>query len=237
MITYLHGGPAWNFVSGFNPHGGLTKAVQAELHPVQVWAGRGYAVFMPNPRGSLGFGHAFRNAVIGDFGGREVDDVLSGVDSLIAAGVVDAARLGVVGWSHGGGLTAQLVARTPRFQAAVVGAAMSDPQQMFKDTDIPPFVAAYFPSRDGMEVDSASAASFTARLSQIRTPVLILHGENDRRMPVSQGENLHRILRERGTTVEYVSYPGQGHGLNRPSIQRDAMLRMLTWFDRYLAGS
>ena len=237
LITYLHGGPAWNFVSGFNPHGGLSKSVQVELHPVQVWAGRGYAVFMPNPRGSLGFGRAFRDAVIGDFGGREVDDVLSGVDSLIAAGVADGARLGVVGWSHGGGLTAQVVARTPRFRAAVVGAGMSDPQQMFRDTDIPPFVAAYFPSRNGMGVDSASAASFTAPLGQIRTPVMILHGESDRRMPVSQGERLRRILQDNGTTVEYVPYPGQGHGLTRPSTQRDAMVRMLEWFDRYLAES
>ena len=214
----------------------MTKSVQSELHPLQVWAGRGYAVLMPNPRGSLGFGRAFRDAVIGDFGGLEVDDVLAGIDALVASGQVDSARLGVAGWSHGGGLTAQVVARTTPFRAAMVGAGMSDPLQMYRDTDIPPFVAAYFPSPRHAGVDSAKAAAFTHRLTQIRTPVLILHGENDRRIPVSQGEGLHRMLRDNGTTVEYVAYPGQGHGLNRPGTQRDAMNRIVQWFDRHLAA-
>src|SRR5205823_4697459 len=135
-------GPALQFAQAFAPYpGGMPQAAR---YPVQVFAGQGYAIFCPNPRGSAGYGKAFRQANVKDWGGGDFKDVLSGIDALIARGIADKERLGLMGWSYGGYLTAWMVTQTDRFKAASAGAGVMNLVSMYGQTDIPPFLERYF---------------------------------------------------------------------------------------------
>ncbi|MCX6024182.1 MAG: prolyl oligopeptidase family serine peptidase, partial [Chloroflexi bacterium] len=201
--------------------------------PFRLFAGLGYALLLPNPRGSGCYEPEFARANVGDWGGGDQRDIMTGVDHLIAAGLADPERLGVMGWSYGGFMTAWIVSQTGRFLAASVGAGPVNHVSMYGQTDIPRFVNYYF---DGDHWDTPEAAAAYLRRSpvafagNITTPVLIHHGEKDERVPLPQGYELYRALRVRGVPVEMVVYPGAGHGLTDPRHQRYAMQRSLAWF-------
>ncbi len=214
LVTLVHGGPYDRYADRFH----------LGWYPSGQWlAAAGFAVFLPNARGGLGHGHAFAASVAGDVGGAEFTDVLAGIDVLVEAGVADEARLGIGGWSHGGFFAAWAVTRTDRFKAAVVGAGVIDWPLLAATGEHSRFEAA-LGGRENSPITHAH---------RIRTPVLILHGEDDTNVPLSQAELLHRALGDRHH--EFVVYPRENHSPRERDHQIDVLNRTRKWFSDLLA--
>jgi dipeptidyl aminopeptidase/acylaminoacyl peptidase len=231
LLTFLHGGPALNFRLAFTPYG---TSPQAQRYPVHVFAGRGYAVFCPNVRGSAGYGEKFRKANVRDWGGGDYQDVQLGIDRLIKQGIADPNRLGVMGWSYGGFLTAWSLTQTDRFKAASMGAGIFNPTSFYGQTDVPSFMETYFGGAPWEVPKVYARSSPLGHAGAIRTPTLIQFGDRDERVPLSQGEEMHRALVRLGVPVEFAVYPRQGHVVNDPKAQVDVLQRNVDWFERWL---
>ncbi|MGH7910806.1 MAG: S9 family peptidase, partial [Candidatus Dormibacteraceae bacterium] len=219
------------------PYGRSVPALELGWSAWATWlAGCGYAVLRPNYRGGLGRGHGFATAARGGVGGIEFSDVMSMVDAAVARGVADPARLGIGGWSQGGFLSAWAVTQTDRFRAAVVGAGPSDWDMMSATSDLPRFEAELVGSDpwDGPGPSSAAERSPIKYAARARTPVLILHGQEDKRVPVSQAVAWERALRAHRVPVQLVTYPREPHGIGELRHQRDVLARVRDWFDRWL---
>lgn len=225
LLVEVHGGPTSAFTNGF-------KATTSS--PGQFWAGRGWATFYPNPRGSTGYGEAFMRANVDDWGGGDFQDIMTGVDSLIARGIVDSTRMAINGWSYGGYMTAWAVTQTSRFRAARMGAGMSDILSMYLTSEIPGYIGLFhggMPREENLDVYRAhSPITFAERVT---TPLLILHGAADVRVPTGQAIEFYRALRDRGRPVELVFYPRAGHGLSEYYHLLDRMRRDHDWITRY----
>jgi dipeptidyl aminopeptidase/acylaminoacyl peptidase len=229
LLTILHGGPPSSFTQTFT--GGVSS------YPIASFASAGFAVLRPNVRGSSGYGREFRYANLHDWGGGDFRDLMAGLDMLVERGVADADRLGVMGWSYGGYLTAFAITQTTRFRAASVGAGITNLVSYVGVADIPGFIGSYFGGEfwDAPELWQDRSAVF--RVKAATTPTLIQHGENDLRVPISQGYELYTALKRRHVPVTMVVYPRQGHGVGEPRLQLDVMRRNLAWFERWvLAG-
>jgi dipeptidyl aminopeptidase/acylaminoacyl peptidase len=228
LLVVIHGGPSGVFSYGFTPRRGA--------YPLHAFVEQGYVLFLPNPRGSGGYGQRFRRANFKDWGYGDYRDIMRGVDRLVRQGVADPEHMGVMGWSYGGYMTSWIVSQTDRFQAASMGAGLSNLVSMYGTTDIPEFMASHFggrPWEDMREYLRHSAINFA---SNARTPTLIQHGGEDRRVPLSQGKEFYRALKKVGVPVEMVVYPRQPHGIREPKLLRDAMERNLNWFNKWLLG-
>ena len=221
MIVEPHGGPSGIQTTRFRGNW-------------QVFAGRGYVVFAPNFRGGNGYGKEWINANIGQWGIVDYQDIMSGVDFLIAQKLADADRLGVEGWSYGGYMSQFIVTHTDRFKAAVPGAGMSNMLSFYGTTDIQRFTVHYMQGHpwENMEVYTRSSPIFN--IDKVTTPTLVLFGEEDRRVPIEQGEQFYMGLKQRGIDVEMVRYPREPHGFREPNHQIDRIQRTVDWFDRYL---
>lgn len=221
LYVEVHGGPS----------GAYCDYWFAATH---VFTGQGYAVFRPNYRGSWGQGAAFADAVMGDMGGKDLQDILSGIEYLVQQGKVDGKRVAIGGWSNGGFLSAWAVTQTNRFKAAMMGAGISDWLNQHAQSNIPDADILLL-NADPLENNAAylrsSPLTFASRVS---TPTLILHGEDDPCVPVAQAYAFYRALRERNVPVECVIYPREGHGVVERDHSRDVILRMLRWFERYV---
>ena len=228
-LVVAHGGPAGAFVNNYRVGG---------LEGGQFWAGQGWAVFYPNPRGSTNYGEKFLRANVNDWGGGDYRDIMTGVDALVARGIADPDRLAHIGWSYGGYMTAWVVSQTNRFKAAMVGAGLTNMWSMYGTNDIPNVLVTYFggyPTSDTLPLYfGRSAMSF---IDKVQTPTLILHGANDERVPTGQALELYRGLKDRGKTTELVFYPRAGHGLNEYYHQKDRLTRIHDWVTRYTLGS
>jgi dipeptidyl aminopeptidase/acylaminoacyl peptidase len=230
LVVVVHGGPESHYADGW-----LTNYST----PGQMAAARGYAVFYPNYRGSTGRGVAFSKLSQGDPAGAEFDDVVDGVDHLVAAGVADPARVGVTGGSYGGYATAWLSTRySDRFAAGVMFVGIANTVSKLGTTDIPNeefLVHARRQPWDDWPFFLERSPIYYA--DQSRTPLLILHGKSDPRVNPGQSMELYRHLRLRGQApVRLVLYPGEGHGNSRATARYDYSLRMMSWFDHYLLG-
>ncbi|MBE8517807.1 S9 family peptidase [Amycolatopsis sp. H6(2020)] len=214
LVTLVHGGPYDRFADRFQ---------LGWFRSGQWLAAAGFAVFLPNPRGSLGHGHAFAASVAGDVGGAEFTDLLTGIDLLVEAGVADGDRLGIGGGSHGGFMAAWAVAHTDRFKAAVVHAGV---------IDWPLLAATGEHSRFERALGGRENSPIT-HAHRIRTPVLVVHGEDDTNVPLSQAELLHHALGDR--PHEFVVYPREGHSLRERGHQLDFLHRTRAWFSDLLA--
>jgi dipeptidyl aminopeptidase/acylaminoacyl peptidase len=222
LVVILHGGP----------YGRSGDDLQLSwAFPGQWLATAGYAVFCPNPRGGFGHGAEFARAVRGAVGAADWPDVESGLDRLVDEGVADPHRLALGGWSQGGYMTAWGVTQTARFRAGVMGAGVSDWGMMVAESDVPTLEAALGGST-GWEGpgphrhDELSPISYAHRVT---TPVLILHGEEDERVPVSQGRFFARALREHGVEFELVTYPREPHGIGERNHLLDLLRRWREW--------
>ena len=172
-----------------------------------------------------------RNLGVGD-----AWDVLSGVDSLVAKGLVDPSRVGCMGWSQGGYISAFLTASSDRFKAISVGAGISDWATYYYNTDITPFTINYLGKDPVADPDIYKKTSPIAYVASAKTPTLIQHGELDRRVPIANGYELRQALEDRGVPVEMVVYKGFGHGITKPRAQRAVMTHNLVWFNHYIFG-
>jgi len=227
LVTMVHGGPYDRHADQF--YGGLFPAGQ--------WlAAAGYATFLPNPRGGSGHGQQFAAAVAGRVGLEEWTDMVSGIDLLIAGGVADPDRLGISGASHGGFMAAWAIGQTRRFRAALMAAGISDWGMLVGTGDFGTGEA-HLSGSYGWEGsgphrhDQLSPISFA---SQISTPVLILHGQDDTNVPLGQSIYFHRALLRYGVDHEFVVYPREEHGIAERNHQLDLLRRTRAWFDRWL---
>ena len=226
LLTILHGGPPSSFTQTFT--GGVGS------YPIAAFASAGFAVLRPNVRGSSGYGRDFRYANVRDWGGGDFRDAMAGIDALVARGVADRDRLGVMGWSYGGYLTAFAITQTTRFRAASVGAGITNLVSYVGVADIPGFIGSYFGGEFWDAPKLWEERSAVLRVTAVTTPTLIQHGENDLRVPISQGYELYTALKRRHVPVTMVVYPRQGHGVGEPRLQLDVMRRNLEWFERWV---
>ena len=229
LLVVAHGGPSGAFINGYRVGG---------LEGGQLWAGQGWAVFYPNPRGSTNYGEKFQRANINDWGGGDYRDIMTGVDALIARGVADPDRLAHIGWSYGGYMTAWVVTQTPRFKAAMVGAGLTNMASMYGTNDIPNVLVTYFGGIPGKETMPLYAGrSAMTFIDNVTTPTLILHGASDERVPTGQAYELFRGLKDRGKTTELVFYPREGHGIAEYYHLKDRLTRIHDWITRYTIGA
>jgi dipeptidyl aminopeptidase/acylaminoacyl peptidase len=234
LLTYVHGGPSGRFTCSFSPQIGAPYPIQAECYPLQVLAGLGYAVFMPNPRGSYGYGEKFRMANVKDWGGGDYRDVMSGIDQLVGQKIADPERLGILGRSYGGYLTGWIISQTNRFKAASLGSGMSDLMSFYGQTDIPGYVEYYLGDVPWKALQLYEQRSPVVHAQNIKTPVLILHGENDSRVPLAQARELYTALKRMNVPVQFVIYPRQGHVAAEPRSMLDMMKRNLAWIQQWI---
>jgi len=226
LVVMVHGGPsaAWTFTynSGYFGLGvGFGNA--------------GYAVLMPNPRGSTGRGQQFARANLGDLGGGELQDILEGVRALVAAGIVDPAQIGITGASHGGFLAAWATTQTDCFAAAAPLACVSNWISFHNTSNIPPYDELFLQSDPYDPTGHHFTRSPITQIRKSKTPTLILHGELDLSTPVGQAHELYQALVETGNETELVIYPREGHGWQEREHLTDSFQRILKWFERHFA--
>lgn len=226
LLVDIHGGPMGFFMEHFI---GLPLP-----YPHVKFAEAGYIIFRPNPRGSSGYGIEFREANIGDFGGRDYLDIMTGVEALVQAGIVDKERMGVMGWSYGGYMTAWIIGQNNSFKAASVGAGMSNFMSYDGTTDSHYFVKDYFlgSSLDKEALCRERSPIYYAK--NVTTPCLIQHGMLDKRVPVSQGYEYYHALSEKEKTVKMYLYPNMKHFPVTPKTQIDVMRTVYDWFTEHL---
>ena len=224
LLTLVHGGPTWNWGAFFS---------DSEPNAVLL-ADAGYACLLPNPRGSIGRGHAFARAVIGDSGGMDFQDIMAGIDACIAMGVGDPDRLGISGLSYGGYLTGWAVTQTDRFGAAVAMSVVSDYVSFHLTSEVWMYDRMILRGEWNDPASQYVERSPVTHAHRCRTPTLILQGAEDRCTPVGQGWELANAIAASGTEVELVVYPREGHVLMERSHALDAIRRTQAWFDRQL---
>ncbi len=223
MLLRIHGGP-----NGQDQH---SFSFEREL-----FAASGYLVLAVNYRGSSGRGQAWKKAIFADWGNKEVQDLLAGVDHVIGMGIADPARLGIGGWSYGGILTDYTIATTTRFKAATSGAGSALQTSMY-GTD--QYIYQYenelgAPWKNPKVWEKVSYPFWHA--DRITTPTMFLGGEKDFNVPIAGGEQMYQALQSLGVPSQLVVYPGQFHGISRPSFVKDRYERYLAWYATYLAG-
>lgn len=227
LITLIHGGPSGVVGYEFPTHRTVGWA--------HLLANEGYAVLLPNFRGSMGFGTAFLEANLGDMGGGDMIDVLAGIDAMIAEGIADPDRLGVGGWSYGGYLTAWAITRSDRFKAAVAGAPITNWTSFHGTSTIQTYDEIFYTNLDPYNADGIyTFRSPVFSIRSARTPTLFLHGENDPICPVGQSHEMWRGLKDLGVDTSLVIYPREGHGPREREHVRDVLERMVAWFTRYV---
>jgi dipeptidyl aminopeptidase/acylaminoacyl peptidase len=222
-----------------NVHGGPIGAYQRSWamrdYAVPLLVARGYAVLHPNPRGSSGRGQEFAAAVVGDMGGADTYDYLSGIDAMVERGIADPARVGTMGVSYGGFMSAWLVTQDQRFQAAVAGSPVTEWYSFTFTTNIPRWGLWFLDDADPEEAgNQVFTRSPVMQASRARTPTLLTAGAKDRCTPAGQAREFYQALIGHGVDSELVIYPGEGHGVSRFPAITDYLTRLVTWFEKYM---
>jgi dipeptidyl aminopeptidase/acylaminoacyl peptidase len=229
LLVVIHGGPT-----------GVSRAVPltSTIYPIDVWVPRGVLVLEPNYRGSAGYGEKFRALNVRNLGVGDAWDVLSGVDALIAKGIVDPARVGTMGWSQGGYISAFLATHdAARFKAISVGAGISDWMTYYVNTDIHPFTRQYLKATPWDDPEIYARTSPITYIKQAKTPTLIQHGATDQRVPLPNAFELYQGLQDNKVPtrlIVYQGFGGIGHGPSKPKSHRATMEHNLEWFDQHL---
>jgi dipeptidyl aminopeptidase/acylaminoacyl peptidase len=227
LLVVIHGGPTG--VSRPVPYG------SASFYPIDGWLAKGALVLEPNYRGSAGYGEAFRSLNVRNLGIGDAWDVLSGIDHLVAQGLVDRDRVGAMGWSQGGYISAFLATKhADRFKALSVGAGISNWVTYYVNTDIHPFTRQYLKATPWSDPKIYADTSPMTYITQAKTPTLIQHGDRDQRVPIPNAFELYQGLQDQKVPVELMIFRGFGHGLDKPKANRAAMQQNWDWFGRYL---
>ena len=232
LLVYIHGGPGGGFTFGLFPQF-MHIVPQVDPYPTAAMAGAGYAVLFPMPRGGAGYGEAGQRAIVNAWGEPDYKDIMAGVDQLVAQGIADPNRLGVMGASYGGYMTNWIVTQTGRFKAASAGASLSDLSDTYYLSEGGAFLVDYF-KRPWENREGYAAHSPLTFADKVTTPLLIQHGEVDPRVPIAGAWKFYRTLKAMGKTVELEVYPRGGHVLREPMQQREQMRRNLEWFAKWI---
>jgi len=227
LLVVIHGGPTGIDMPVLGPD---------RYYPIQRFIAKGALILRPNYRGSAGYGEKFRALNVRNLGVGDYADVISGVDSLIAKGFVDKDRVGSMGWSEGGYISAFITTSSDRFKAVSVGAGISDWATYYYNTDITPFAPQYLHATPSDDAAIYAKTSPIAYIAKAKTPTLIQHGGADRRVPIANGFELRQALEDHGVPVKMVVYDGFGHPINKPRQQRAVMEENENWFNHYIWG-
>ncbi|HKW64704.1 MAG TPA: S9 family peptidase [Candidatus Acidoferrum sp.] len=219
-----------------NPHGGPVGQYAASFsHLEQLYAANGYAVLLPNPRGSSGYGQKFCAAIYADWGNKDYQDDVAMVDYAVAQGIADPDKLGVGGWSYGGISTDFIIAQTKRFKGAISGAGVALVASFYghdhyqRDYDIE--LGHPWDHKEGWD-----RISPFYRVADITTPTLFMGGDIDWNVPILGSEQMYQAMKTLGRTTELVVYPGEYHGFTVPSHLKDRMERFMAWYNHYVKG-
>jgi dipeptidyl aminopeptidase/acylaminoacyl peptidase len=225
LLVAIHGGPTGTD----RPY-----PVLSYVYPVNQWLNKGALVLRVNYRGSAGYGEAFRKLNVENLGVGDAWDVLSGVDHLVEKGMVDEDRMGCMGWSQGGYISAFLTTNTNRFKAISVGAGISNWMTYYVNTDIHPFTRQYLKATPWENEEVYRKTSPMTNINNASTPTLIQHGEFDRRVPIANAYELVQGLRDNDVPAKLVVYKGFGHGITKPKERLAAVWHNWEWFNKYL---
>ncbi|GAB4013896.1 S9 family peptidase [Spirosoma migulaei] len=227
LLVVIHGGP-----TGID----LPSVTADRYYPIEQFTAKGALVLRPNYRGSAGYGSKFRSLNVKNLGLGDYDDVISGVDYLITKGIVDKDKVGAMGWSQGGYISAFITTYSDRFKATSVGAGISNWATYYQNTDITPFTRQYLQGTPWDNADIYQKTSPITYVSRAKTPTLIQHGELDRRVPIANAYELRLALEDKGIPVKMVVYKGFGHGITKPKPMRQVMEENYRWFSKYIWG-
>jgi dipeptidyl aminopeptidase/acylaminoacyl peptidase len=223
LITMVHGGPAAAFQPTFLGAGQRRMLLE-----------NGYALFLPNPRGSYGQGEDFASANVRDFGYGDLRDILAGLDAAVRAGPIDPEKMGITGHSYGGFMTMWAVTQTTRFKAAVAGAGISNWQSYYGENGIDEWMIPYFGGSVYEDPAVYARSSPITFIRQVRTPTLSYVGAADIVCPAPQTQEFGHALKALGIPSATVIYPDEGHAIHDPAHLADLNKRTLNWFERYL---
>lgn len=227
LLVVIHGGPTGT---------DTPTPVPGSVYPVVQWLDKGCLVLRPNYRGSAGYGEKFRSLNVKNLGVGDAWDVLSGIDYLDKRGLIDRSRMGCMGWSQGGYISAFLTTTSDAFKAISVGAGISDWMTYYVSTDIHPFTRQYLKATPWSDDAIYKKTSPMNYINQAKTPTLIQHGELDKRVPISNAYQLLQGLRDKGIKTELIVYKGFGHGINKPKERLAATWHNWQWFNKYVWG-
>jgi dipeptidyl aminopeptidase/acylaminoacyl peptidase len=228
LLVLIHGGPT-----------GVSRPVLTTWHryyPLGHFLAKGALILEPNYRGSAGYGEKFRSLNVRNLGVGDMWDVMTGVDSLIAKGLVDETRLGAMGWSQGGYISAFLATNTTRFKAISAGAGISDWMTYYVNTDIAPFTRQYLKATPWDDPEVYARTSPMTNIRKAKTPTLIQTGDRDKRVPPPNSFQLYRGLRDVGVPTRLLLYHGFGHSIAKPKSNRAVLQHNLDWFSHHIFG-
>ena len=225
LFVIIHGGPTGIDIPG--PAAGY-------VYPITQWLAKGALILRPNYRGSAGYGEKFRSLNVRNLGVGDAWDVLSGVSHLINQGIVDSTRVGAMGWSQGGYISAFLTTHSDRFKAISVGAGISNWMTYYVNTDIHPFTRQYLKATPWEDPLIYAKTSPMTKINNAKTPTLIQHGEFDKRVPIPNAYELYQGLQDVGVETKLIVYKGFGHGINKPKERLAATWHNWQWFAKYI---
>jgi dipeptidyl aminopeptidase/acylaminoacyl peptidase len=227
LLVVIHGGPTGIDVPA--PDAGY-------VYPIVQWVEKGALVLRPNYRGSAGYGEKFRSLNVNNLGVGDMWDVMSGIDYLDKQGMIDTSKMGSMGWSQGGYISAFLTTNTNRFKAISVGAGISNWVTYYVSTDIHPFTRQYLKNNPWQDMNIYLKTSPMTTIKNAKTPTLIQHGEFDRRVPIQNAYELYQGLQDMNVPAKFVVYKGFGHGITKPKERLAAIWHNWQWFNKYIWG-
>lgn len=227
LIVEVHGGPAYAHYPIFPSRPDRFDAFEAN---------QGYFVLAPNPRGSYGQGEAFTRANVRDFGYGDLRDILAGVDAAIREAPIDPERIGIEGWSYGGYMTMWALTQTQRFRAAVAGAGVANWQSYYGTNNIDTWMLPYFGASVYDDPAVYGRSSPMTFIRNVHTPTLIVGGDRDAEVPISQSYEYWNALRRLGVPTEFVVYPDEGHVFFKREDQADVASRLIDWFNGHMGS-
>ena len=227
LLVVIHGGP-----TGIS----VPDPVPSYVYPIVQWLNKGALILQPNYRGSAGYGADFRKLNVRNLGVGDAWDVESGVDYLVEQGRVDAEKVGAMGWSQGGYISAFLATHSAKFQAISVGAGISNWMTYYVNTDIHPFTRQYLQATPWEDEAIYQKTSPMSNINDATTPTLIQHGEFDKRVPPANAYELYQGLQDVGVESKLIIYKGFGHGITKPKERLAAMWHNWEWFNEHIWG-